>query len=280
MNCEQLRDHLLEGRLPEGDVAETSEARAHATECNACRELLSAQPLVDALRGAADDAQASKPLGDLGKLQEEVRGELARETGALARLKSLPTRTRLILALALIVAIAAVEGTLLARVDMPLVPMGHLLPLLALLGVLAVAVSWVALRPLFRSALPRRREVVLLVLCLSVPVVLSFVQPETGHPAGLRGSGSDLFHYAGVCLVHGLTLAVLVWLGFRALDRQSLGTGLGALTAGMAGAVVATLGLQLHCAIPAASHWLFGHAGVGAVVLVALWLRQKLSNRS
>lgn len=270
MNCEQLRDHLLEGR-----VAKAPEVQAHAAECSACHELLAAQTLVEALRASAPrDARGSEQESDLGRLRQEVQSELARETGAVARLKSLPTPTRLTLALGLIVAIAAVEGTLLARADMPMVPMGYLLPVLAVLGALAVAASWVALRPLFRSALPRWLEVALLGLCLAVPVGLSFMQPETGHVVGRGASGF------GGCLAHGLILAVLVWLAFRALHRQSLGTGLGALTAGMAGAVAATLGLQLHCANPTAPHWLFGHAGVGAVVLIALWIRHKLSGRT
>lgn len=267
MNCEQLRDHLLQGR-----VADAPEVRAHAEECNACRELLGVRPLLDALRGGA--GPESQQVGDLSRLRQEVGGELAREDGTLARLKSLSTRTRLILALAFVATIGAVEGTLLVRADMPLVPMGYLVPVLALLGVLVVAASWVALRPLFQSALPRWLEVTLLGVCLAVPVGLSFVQPETGHATELGSSGF------GRCLVHGLSLALLVWLALRTLDRQSLGGGLGALTAGMAGAVVATLGLQMHCAIPTVSHWLFGHAGVGFVVLVALWIRRKLSDRA
>lgn len=270
MNCDQLRDHLLEG-----GVTDAPEAQTHAAECSACQELISAQILVETLR-----APSSAELGGLTTLQQEVRAELARETGAVGRLKSLSTRTRLCLALAVGVLIALVEGTLLARVDMPLVPMGQLMPLLSLLGLLAVAASWAALRPLFRQALPRSVELGLLVLCLSVPIGLSFVQPETGHPAGLKGSGPDRLHYVGTCLLHGLTLATLVWLAFRALDRQALKSGLSPLTAGMAAAVVATLGLQLHCAIPATAHWLFGHASVGAVVLVALLIRRKYSNRA
>lgn len=275
MNCDQLRDHLLEGR-----DAEAPEVQAHAAECSACRELMAHRALVEALRAAPPDTASSAQVGELRSLQHEVRGRLARETGVLARLKSLPTRTRLTLAFALMVMIAAVEGTLLARIDMPLVPLRHLLPVLVVLGLLAVAAAWAALRPLFRASLPRWLEIALLVLCLSVPVGLSFMQPDTAHPAAGRGSGSDLLQHAGACLVHGLTLAVLVWLAFRALDRQSLNSGLAALTAGMAGAVVATVALQLHCAIPAAPHWLLGHAGVGAVVLLALFIRHKLSKRA
>ena len=270
MNCDQLRDHLLEG-----GVTDAPEAQRHAAECSACQELISAQILVETLR-----APNVAELEGLTTLQHEVRAELARETGMLTRLKSLPTRTRLGLALALGVLIALVEGTLLARIDMPLVPMRHLLPWVSLLGLLVVAASWAALRPLFRQALPRSVEVGLLVVCVSVPIGLSFVQPETGHPAGIKGSGPDLLRYVSTCLVHGLTLATLVWLAFRALDRQALKSGLSPLTAGMAAAVVATLGLQLHCAIPTAAHWLLGHASVGAVVLVALLLRRKYSNRA
>jgi len=268
VNCDQVRDHLLEGR-----VAETPEVQQHAAECSACHELVATRGLVEALRAGAPSANGA---GQLGQLQAQVRAELSRETSGPARLRSMRTRTRLLLALALIVAIGVVEGTLLARADMPFVPTEHLLPMLGILGLLAVAAAWVALRPLFRPALPRSFELVVLLLCLSVPAALSFVQPDTGHHPSVDGFGADFFHHAGACLVHGLTLAVLVWLAFRALDRQALGSGLGALVGGMAGAVVATLGLQLHCAIPAAPHWLFGHAGVGAIVLVGLWIRQRL----
>jgi hypothetical protein len=270
VNCDQLRDHLLDG-----GASDAPEAERHAAECSACQELISAQILVETLR-----APSSAELGGLTTLKHEVRAELAREAGTLSRLKSLSTRMRLCVALAVGMLIAVVEGTLLARVDMPLVPMGHLVPLLALLGLLAVAASWAALRPLFRQALPRSVEVGLLVLCLSVPIGLSFVQPETGHPVALKGSGPDHLRHVGTCLVHGLTLATLVWLAFRALDRQALKRGLAPLMAGMAAAVVATLGLQLHCAVPSAPHWLLGHASVGAIVLLALLLRRKYSNRA
>lgn len=275
MNCEQLRNHLLEGAAAEGAAADTPEVRAHAAECSTCHELLAARAVVEALR-----APTPEQVGDLRSLKQQVSAELARETRPGARLKSLPTRARLLLALLFILAIAVVEGTLLARVDMPLVPMGHLLPVLGLLGLLGVMATWAALRPLFRRALPRSVELLLLVLCLAVPVGLSFVQPATGHPVAERGSGADLLHHAGACLVHGLTLAVLVWLAFRVLDRQALGRGLAGLIAGMGGAIVATLALQLHCAIPSAPHWLLGHASVGAVVLVALGVRHALSKRA
>lgn len=269
MNCEQLRDHLREGH-----VAETTEAHAHAANCPTCQELLTSHALLEALR-----APSPEPVGELHSLKQQVSAELTRERGPTALLRSLPTRTRLLLVLVLFVAIAVVEGTLLARVDMPLFPPGHLVPVLGGLGLLALVAAWAALRPLFRSALPRWLELLLLVLCLALPVGLSFVQPVTGHPRG-AGTG-DPFGHAAACLVHGLSLAVLVWLAFRVLDRRALGgSGRGGLIAGMAGAVIATLGLQLHCAISAVPHWLFGHAGVGVVVLVALGVRHLLSKRA
>ncbi|HEY6729351.1 MAG TPA: hypothetical protein VI197_35315, partial [Polyangiaceae bacterium] len=112
MNCEQLRDRLLQGRLLESNVADAPEVRAHAAECSACHELLATRTVAEAL--CAPDPE---PLANLSQLQHALRADLAHETGTLARLKSLPTRTRLMLALALMVVIAVVEGTLLARAD-------------------------------------------------------------------------------------------------------------------------------------------------------------------
>lgn len=272
MNCDQVRDHLLHGGAPDAP-----EVAAHARECTTCSELVSTQALVDGLRS---NAASEGAVGQLTLLQDKVRADLAHEAAPSMRLKSLSTRGRLALALALVAAVAAVEGTLLHRVDLYMVPLSHLVPALTTLGVLAVLGAWMSLRPLFRKALPISAQVALLIVGLAVPVALSFVQPETGHPANLKGSGPDLGKYIGICLAHGLSLAAVVWLGFRALDRQALSAGLAPLTAGIAASLVATLGLQLHCPIPTVPHWLFGHAAVGGVVLVTLLIRRRWSDRS
>lgn len=272
MNCDQVRDHLLEGGAPDAP-----EVEAHVRECETCGELVSAQALIEGLRS---NAASDSAVGQLALLQDKVRADLAHEAAPSLRLKSLSTPGRLAVALGLVAAVAAVEGTLLHRADLHMVPMNHLVPALTTLGVLAVVGAWMSLRPLFRKALPVGAQVALLLVGLAVPVALSFVQPETGHPVALKGSGPDAGKYIGICLAHGLSLATVVWLGFRALDRQALSTGMAPLTAGIAASLVATLGLQLHCPIPNVEHWLFGHAAVGAVVLGALLIRRRWATGS
>jgi hypothetical protein len=159
------------------------------------------------------------------------------------------------------------------------VPLGLLLPIVIALTSLFAATAWATLRPLYRTALPAFAEVALIATCLAAPVALSFLQPETGHPAALKGTGPELFRYVAICLSHGVTLTGLVWLAVRALDRRALDAGGAPWLAGATGVVVATLALELHCAIPTTTHWLLAHAGVGAVLVVVLWVWQRIHGR-
>jgi hypothetical protein len=218
-------------------------------------------------------------VADLRELEAKLGAELEREAAPASRLKSLPTTTRLFIALGLTLLVALFEGTLVARADMELVPVERLAPMVLTFEVLAVFALWMALRPLQRVALPTWLEAALVVGALALPVVFSFVQPETGHPASMRGAGSDLLRYVATCLAHGLALAATVWLALGALDRSGLGVGFAPLGAGTAAATVAVLGLQLHCPIPNAPHHLLGHASIGAVVLGAVLIQQRLRKR-
>ena len=260
MNCDQVRDLLLEGRTPD-----PAELEKHTRACEACRELMSAERVIATLR-------ADSPLADLSSLGAQVRHDIEQETGLVARLKSLSTPRRWLLALTLALAVWLLEGTLLARADLHLVPLELLLPILFALTALFATAAWSSLRPLYRAALPPSVEVTLITACLVAPVVLTFLQPETGHPAALKGRGSELLPYVGLCFSHGLTLAGLIWLVVRALDRRALKAGVAPWLAGAAGVSVATLALQLHCPIPTTTHWLLAHASIGVVLLAVLFV--------
>ncbi len=247
--------------------------RAHARECASCAELVASDGLVELLQ-----AEAPPPAADL-QLESALRSQLARETGLAARLRSLPTGRRLAAAFLFCSLLVALEGTVLARPDLHLIPGVVLGPIAILLGGVFGVGVWFTLRPLQRVALPDGLKLGLVLVGLAIPIALSFIQPETGHPAALKGSGDDWPKYAVLCLMHGLGLASVVWLALRALDRQRLRTRYGAFTASGAGALLATLGLQLHCPIPAAAHWLVGHAGVGFVLMGALLLGRGMLRR-
>ena len=119
----------------------------------------------------------------------------------------------------------------------------------------------------------------LVLASLALPVLLAFAHPSTDHPASLMGSEGNFGRYVASCLGHGLALCGIVWLSFRVLDRGEL-RGQGArLTAGTTAALVAVLGLVLHCPIASATHWLLGHAGIGFLALFASlvtlrWIRK------
>ncbi len=267
VNCDQIRDALLEGGAPD-----TAALERHLKSCEACRELLSAPRVIDSLRSESEGVE-------LSSLGAKVRQGIAQETGLVLRLKSLSTPRRWLLGLGLVVGLWLLEGTLLARADLHLVPNGLLYPILLTLSALFAWTTWATLRPIYRAALPVSAEVALIALCLVVPVVLAFMQPDTGHPEALKGTGAEFFRHAAICLSHGLALAGLVWLALRALDRRALDAGATPWLAGGAGVVVATLALQLHCPIAVTGHWLLGHAGVGLAVVAALSIWRNLSGK-
>jgi hypothetical protein len=108
-------------------------------------------------------------------------------------------------------------------------------------------------------------------------LVLSFVQPATGHPASLLGTETNVARYVLTCLAQGAALAAVLWLAFSVLDRG--GFSLSRYAAGATASVVAVLGLALHCPIGHSTHWLLGHAGVGLLVMAGVFCATTLRKK-
>ena len=209
---------------------------------------------------------------DLDRMQAELQGQLARERGIAAWLRSRPTPVRATLA-GLVLGLLVVTTMLLwPRPDYTVYPPARMLlalaPIAGLLAVELVLVMW----PLQLPAAPRWLVNAALI---GPPLVLAglYALPpaHTDHPRSLvpDGFGSML---AGTvrCLVVGSLLGAGVFALFRALDRGGARRRL--LMAAGAG-LAANLLLQLHCAVTAPSHLLIGHFGVLALCFAVAAVR-------
>jgi hypothetical protein len=191
----------------------------------------------------------------------------------------MPTSQRVTLALALAALVALLEGTVLVRADFDLVPRPVLIGLALGLAILSVVGARSVLRPLYRPELGPRGRAVLAVFLLGSPIVWSFLQPVTGHPASSEGAGMDFWKRALACTGHGLVLAGVMVFGLFLLDRRLLRSSFAPVMTGSLGGVVATMGLQLHCPIPTSAHWLIGHASVGLLMVAGFAAYRKLLGR-
>lgn len=262
MNCEDLQRKLLSGDNPQD-----AEILAHTGQCEACREFVGLRA------GRAPDAPEPP---DTELLRVGLREALAEEQGLAARLRSMPTSQRILLALCLVALVALVEGTVLVRADFDLVPRSVLIGLVLGLALLSVVGARAVLRPLYRPELGPRGRALLALFLLGSPILWSFVQPVTGHPASAEGLGMVFWKRAFGCCAHGLVLAAVMVLGLFLLDRRLLRSSWTPVAAGSLGGVVAAMGLQLHCPIPTSAHWLVGHASVGLLLVAALTLYRRL----
>ena len=262
MECADIRDALARGETPKGP-----ELDAHVSTCEGCAELLADDGTLGLGLGSV---RAAKPRQDLSALLDDTIGQIARETGPIAWLRSRPTPARIALALA---AVALVGGGVLAfkrRPDFDVYPLSRLVAAVGAYAlVIGVAVR-VALRPLHARLLPMAFRMGVVAAAILIPFAIAAAPAAHGaHLASLAGAGSDLVPRAAQCFLFGSALALPALALLWALDRgghRALPTALA--SAGAAG-LMGIVALELHCPITHPIHLMAGHAAVCATLVLA-----------
>jgi hypothetical protein len=254
MDCSQIRDAFMTGaREPAAQLEE------HLTGCPQCRELFAQ----NAALGRHLATQAGNPVRASDDLFGQIEGELAREKGPRAWLRSRPTPVRFTLVLLPLLLVLIAGGLLRQRADLEHYPM---LRVALLLCVYFLAITLALGKKLSES--PRRDAlgdyVGLLTFAVAVPALAAFA-PATAVAGQAAPDGAlGCFGYGALLT---LPIALLIWALDRN-DRPSLRTVcLSAAALGLS----ANLLLELHCANNNPEHLLLGHASLG-VAWLAAWL--------
>jgi hypothetical protein len=190
------------------------------------------------------------------------------DEGVRGRIRSLPTGTRILGAVAWAALIVSVTSFVAPRSGFGPVPVHYVVLVLTVLAtLLAVLIRW-SVRPLQASPPERRGFVAAFAAGLAVPVLFAVITPPgaafarnpvVGEPAAAIG-----------CFVIGAFSGALLVFGLRLLDRgASSSTG---LTAAVAGGLLGNAALELHCPVTAPMHLLTGHASVGFALLLVMAL--------
>lgn len=260
-SCERARRFIIDGAR---SAAEERELRQHLDACEPCACL------------AADGGALARELGlrerdpELGGVLAELERSLEAERGITGRARSLPTPARLLLALGGAAMVILVGGLLRPRVDLDAYPALRLGVGVGALGATAALGVWLWLRPLFRSPLPAWAVPALAMTSVGLPwLIAGAPMAHQAHPASLAGAGDDLAVRAVACLLYGG-----LWGGAVLVLVRLLGRAPGARTsfealAGLSGALIGSIVLELHCPITQPAHLLLGHAPL-AVLLAAL----------
>ena len=255
MNCDYLRTLILSG----GSVA-GMEAEAHLEECDSCRELASSGELADLLRMAA-------PGPD-----EAIELSPPPTGGALDRVRSLATPTRVVALAAGVFLVGTLNALLMLRSDAPGYPLLRMTITLVSFAVPALLAGFLVLRPIHLPRPNGRLLPALVFLGILLPVVfglLPVAHALTGaHPESFEGTGADFWPRAIACLIYGSVIGLpilgLLWaLGRGGKARATIL--FGGLTAV---ALVGNIALQLHCPLVSHGHLIVGHAGVPVALLL------------
>jgi hypothetical protein len=263
MDCAQLRQRVLGG----GDTA-SPEAKRHLDECSACRDLAEDN---GALARFLADAELSPDDAPPAPSFQEVERLLAQDRRFSTRMSNLRSRTRWLLACAgLLIPIAI--GLARLRPNMGSFPPSRLTSETLGLFFMAVATTWLWLRPMHKVQPHARTLLIILGVALLLPWLLAILPliegtalsspTPTAHGAAFR---------AAVCFTLGSTLALPVIVVVGLLGRRGRRIpGFGLLPA-TAGALAGLVGLELHCPDASPTHLLGGHATIAmALPLIAL----------
>lgn len=263
MNCMAIRRELVSGRVPAGPALD-----AHLATCPHCSVLLERQ--ADLGRRLA---RAVVPDVEPVQLFVVVRGELERERGLRARLRALPTRSRLASLVGTAAALFAWQFVLWRRPDFETYAPGAFWAVALALGLALVLGASSLLRAATAPLASRAHRVAfsLLVLPALVALLVPLGAPETANVSAALGSpAAASWGTPGACFAYGAVLVapfpLLVWL----LERRDL-VPVGALvTAGGLSGIAANLLLHAHCPSVHAGHLLLGHATTGVAWALGL----------
>ncbi len=188
-------------------------------------------------------------------LEEQVRTD----HGPLAALRSWPTalrRTAFGLLIGALTLLATLGG-------------GGSLPIALALGLAAMALAWMSLRPLHRPAPPSWAEHIVPLASLGTLTTIAFATGTGGETAWsqhLRCFGPGI-------AVGAATLGV-----WRLLVRQP--TGFQAFAAASAAGIAANAFLAARCTLASTEHLLLGHASVLASLVALVWAADLLRQRT
>jgi hypothetical protein len=285
MECDQIRAALTANGKTEGDP----EVQRHLEGCAPCRALLEDGAALGLALGGLSRAEEQAPNLDpaaLDALCGDLAGQLERERGPLAWLRSSPTWLRL--SLCLLSAGLVVLGMVLSldprgcRPDLSVYPTWRMATELTLLVVLLVLGLVAGLRPLHRPPLPRSWTLGLLVAAVLLPLTLALLPAaHAAHPMAQAGGGEQLVPMAWACF-WGSALRALPTLIVALLVARQVSL-LGGAVIGVAGAGTALLIMHLHCPVLRTDHQLIGHVPVALVfvgsLLLGISLRTRLKQR-
>jgi hypothetical protein len=264
VDCSRIRDAFRAGRSLDDPAS-----AAHVSACSRCAELVADEARLGRALGAPPPDVPAQP-----HLWAAIERDVRAETGVRAWLRSRPTSQRVALAagvvvLAALLARREVGGGSWAR------PGAEPWLWLASFAVLAAASLAVLLRPLGRSSLSRPAVWAVLASSLALPVAHALSSEE----ASQFGVGSGVARGALGCFLYGLGLALPFVLLVLLLDRSDRLTARGLVLVAGAGALVANLGLLLHCGLDQQEHLLAGHAPIGLAFLLGLFTVRAIAVR-
>lgn len=257
MDCAEIRDAFARG-----SAAGHAEVQAHLRDCARCGALFEE----DALVGRALSAEAhAEPFGSPPRFAA-LEQALSEERGPRAWLRSRPTRVRLLFVLGVVLTLCAYETFVKhhrAWAQLPRETLGLLL-------LLQMAALSVAARVALLGALATRSQrLAAIALGLPLPFVLALAPAvNTGETVG---SGA-VWAGAAACFAYGSAMTSPVWVSVWLLSREDGRWSALSQVAAVALGLSANLVLFLHCPNREPAHLTLGHAGIGAVWLLAVSL--------
>ena len=257
MECAEIRDNFVAGRVPTGAAV-----KAHLAVCPHCPELFEN----DARLGRSL-AQAVAPEATPGDLFALVERDVSREVGLRARLRALPTGLRAVTFVGVAGALLGFRLLLHRRADFAEYSAGVFWVIaLALTGVLVLG-AWLVLRGASAPLGASGRERGLAVALLLAPALAALLaQLGTSSQAALAWDDPSGCFLYGASLV--VPLVVLYWL-FERRDSVPLSA---LASAGALAGLAANLLLHAHCPSANWAHLLLGHASIGVVWALGLRL--------
>jgi hypothetical protein len=210
------------------------------------------------------------------KLHAELQGEIAREKGVGAWLRSRPTPVRALVAGLVVGALALVTMGVWGRQDFAMYPAERMLAVVASIAGLIVVDLVLVLWPL---QLPAAPQWLMAAAVAGAPLGLLFWYSapavETGHPGSVPvESAGTLVRHALHCLVFGSVIAGGIYGLLRGLDRGGANR---LLLMGACAGLAGNLMLQLHCSVTAPVHLLIGHLGVVVLCFAFAFWRERVS---
>jgi hypothetical protein len=219
---------------------------AHAASCPVC--------------SANTAALGNEP--DMGALFSELTASIEKENGLLARLRELPTSSRLFGVAGVVIVALGLIGVFWSRENKAPMPVVHVVIALTSLALMLALAVRLVLRPL-QSAAPSQRAVS---LSLFGGLVLPFA-----CAAAVQMESGPVIHGSPVrCFVVGSALGFAFILVLRAFDRGELLTKSTGLLAAVAGGLAANAALELHCPSTDPVHLMLGHAMIGVALIAVL----------